>query len=239
VLASVGLTRVSVRPSPRVVLLVTGNELCEPVPGKALPPGRIYSSNLTLLSARLCELGHAPVSVLQNGDDPQVAAGLIREVLEGVDVVITTGGVSVGDDDLFHEVMPLLGAERVFHGVKLKPGAPAMFSFCEGKPILSLSGNPFAAAATFELLARPLLFALCGDPSLLCAKVSAVLATPYEKKSAIRRFVRGRLLGDGRVTLPEGHSSGQLRSFVGCNCLVEIPAGAEARVGEQVTVYLM
>ena len=237
-LASAGVMQVPVRPCPRVALLVTGNELWEPVWGQVLPPGKIYSSNLTLLSARLGELGYAPVRALETGDDPQTAAGLIREILEGVDVLLTTGGVSVGDNDLFHEVIPLLGAERVFHGVKLKPGTPAMLSRFLGKPILSLSGNPFAAAATFELLARPLLFALSGDASLCSTRVVATLAQSYEKKSPVRRFVRGRV-ENGEVTLPEGHSSGQLRSLVGCNCLVEIPPDVEARQGDLLTVYLI
>ena len=133
----------------------------------------------------------------------------------------------------------MLGAERVFWKVDLKPGTPAMFSRYEGKPILSLSGNPFAAFTTFELLARPLLAALAGEPRLLPRQRQAVLTTPYDKPSPRRRFLRGRY-EEGQVALPEGHSSGQLASLVGCNCLVELPAGTPpAEAGQAVQVWLL
>ena len=238
VIASGGVAFVSVRVLPRVALMVTGDELAAPDTDGLLPPGKIYSSNFTMLSARLVELGFAPVLSVQLGDDPQVAAQWIADALPDIDVLITTGGVSVGDQDLFHEVMPLVGAGRVFHGVNLKPGTPAMFSQVDGVPVLSLSGNPFAAAATFELLARPLLAAVSGDLSILPRCVLAPLDTAFAKQSAARRFVRGTLL-DGRVSLPAGHASGQLRSFLGCNCLVEIAPGAHPQIGDVVTVHLM
>ena len=153
--------------------------------------------------------------------------------------VITTGGVSVGDKDIFHQALPLAGAERLFWRVKLKPGTPLMFSLLEGRPVLSLSGNPFAAAATFELLARPLLAALAGQRDWQPLTLTAPLATPFSKASGGRRFVRG-IYRDGAVTLPEGHSSGQLRSQVGCNCLVDIPAGSSPlAAGTMVKVVLL
>lgn len=152
----------------------------------------------------------------------------MAELLADCDLLITTGGVSVGDKDIFHQALPLLGAERVFWKVNLKPGTPAMFSRYGGKPILSLSGNPFAAFTTFELLARPLLAALSGEPHLLPQQRQALLTTRYGKPSPRRRFLRGRY-EEGRVELPEGHSSGQLASLLGCNCLVELPAGLTRR----------
>ena len=238
VLASAGIPQVAVRQKPRAALVITGDELVEPAPGKALPPGKIYSSNLSMLFARLCELGFDPAFALQTGDNPKAAAELIRETLEQADMMITTGGVSVGERDLFNEVFPLLGASQVFHGVKIKPGAPAMFSFFEGKPVLSLSGNPFAAAATFELLGRPLLSALSGDSSLLPVKALAALASSYGKASPYRRFLRG-ILNNGKVVLPEGQTSGQLRSLAECNCLVEILPNTQVNEGDILEVYLL
>ncbi|MCL2578758.1 MAG: molybdopterin molybdotransferase MoeA [Oscillospiraceae bacterium] len=238
VLASAGVTHITARPKAKVALLTTGDELFDAQPGVSLPPGKIYSSNLDMLYARLTELGYRPVYTAQTGDDPNAAADAIRAGLESADLMITTGGVSVGEKDIFHEVMPLLGAERIFHRVKIKPGTPAMFSRVGGKPVLSLSGNPFAAAATFELLARPLLAAISGDHSLLPLKAQAVMAMPYNKETPTRRFVRGRL-ENGGVTLQGGHSSGQLRSLVGCNCLVEILPGTSALKGDCVAVYII
>ncbi len=236
VLASAGITEVAVRRRPKVGLLTTGDEVVEA--GQPLPPGKIYGSNGALLTARLTELG-MPSFCRHAADSPAAVAKAMEGMLEGCDLLITTGGVSVGDKDIFHQALPLLGAERVFWKVDLKPGTPAMFSQYNGKPILSLSGNPFAAFTTFELLAQPLLAALAGEPHLLPRRQQAVLATPYDKPSPRRRFLRGRY-EDGQVTLPVGHSSGQLASLVGCNCLVELPAGTPpVEAGQAIQVWLL
>lgn len=233
-LASAGLTEAEVRRRPRVGLLTTGDEVVSP--GTPLPTGKIYCSNQMLLAARLAELGFETQSA-HRGDDPAAVAEAMKAMLEGCDLLITTGGVSVGDKDIFHQALPLLGAEQVFWRVDLKPGTPAMYSVYEGKPILSLSGNPFAAFTTFELLARPLLAALAGEEGPRWGE--GVLDTPYPKASPKRRFIRGRY-ENGHITLPEGHSSGMLASLVGCNCLAELPAGSPpAEAGQKVRILLL
>ena len=237
-LAGAGLegAEMPVRPRPRILLAGTGDELAPP--GQPLRPGQIYNSNLPQLAARCRELGYAADAV-QLPDDPELTARELDRGVRDYDCVITTGGVSVGEKDIFHQALPLAGAERLFWRVLLKPGTPMMFSLLEGKPVLSLSGNPFAAAATFELFARPMLAALSGDCRWEPTTLSAPLADGFGKKSGGRRFIRGRYAG-GAVHLPEGHSSGQLRSSLGCNCLVDIPAGSpELRAGETVRVILL
>lgn len=238
-LASAGLCGdLLVRRRPKVAVLSTGDEVVDPHI-RPLPTGKIYDANLSLLTARLSELGMAEVLGRRLEDDPAAVVRTIKQLLEHCDLLITTGGVSAGEKDIFHQVLPLLGAERVFSRVKLKPGSPAMFSRYCGKPILSLSGNPFAAAATFELLGRPLLAALSGEPHLLPRRMQAVLDTPFLKASPGRRFVRGRY-ADGHVTLPEGHSSGMLSSLVGCGCLVDIPAGSgPLEAGDTISILLL
>ena len=112
-----------------------------------------------------------------------------------------------------------------------------MDSVYQDKPILSLSGNPFAAFTTFELLARPLLAALSGEPGPRWGE--GVLDTPFPKASPKRRFIRGRY-EDGHITRPEGHSSGLLSSLVGCNCLAELPAGSPpSEAGTRVRILLL
>ena len=223
-LASAGVGAAPVRQRPRVGVLVTGDEVV--FPGVSpLPAGKIYDANQALLLSRLAELGFPDAVGARAGDSPEETASAMGRLLGTCDLLLTTGGVSVGAKDVLHQALPLLGAEQVFWRVKLKPGSPALFSRYRGKPILSLSGNPFAAFTTFELLARPLLAALSGEPELLPERRRAVLDTPFPKGSPIRRFVRGRY-ESGHVALPEGHSSGQLRSLAGCNCLVDIPAGS-------------
>ena len=234
VLAGAGITEAEVYHRPRVGLLTTGDEVVSP--GTPLPVGKIYGSNQMLLAARLAELGFE-TETAHRGDDPAAVAETMRELLEICDVLLTTGGVSVGDKDIFHQALPLLGAERIFWRVNLKPGTPAMYSVYEGKPILSLSGNPFAAFTTFELLARPLLAALSGEEGPRWGE--GVLDTPFPKASPRRRFIRGRY-ENGHITLPEGHSSGMLASLVGCNCLAELPAGSPpAEAGTRVRILLL
>ena len=238
ILASVGITRVPVYRKPRIAFYVAGDELCQA--GEKLAPGKIYDANCWILSGRLRDLGYAPWVSRMMGDDPEAVAAEIREVIDQADLIVTTGGVSVGDKDIFHQVLPLLGAERLFWRVKMKPGTPAMFAVFRGKPMIHLSGNPFAAAATLELLVRPALKCLTGDENLSLRRVKAVLAAPF-KRSGGRRFVRGRL-EDGIVTLPpaEKHASGMLFSMRGCNCLAEIPASqVPMEAGEKVDVILL
>lgn len=234
VLASAGLTDAEVCRRPRVGLLTTGDEVVSP--GTPLPTGKIYGSNQMLLAARLAELGFE-TETAHRGDAPAAVAEAMKQLLKSCDVLITTGGVSVGDKDIFHQALPLLRAEQVFWRVDLKPGTPAMYSVWQDKPILSLSGNPFAAFTTFELLARPLLAALSGEEGPRWGE--GVLDTPFPKASPRRRFIRGRY-ENGHITLPEGHSSGMLTSLVGCNCLTELPAGSPpAEAGTRVRILLL
>lgn len=243
VLAAAGLIRedeiLTVYKPIRCAVLCTGDELV-PNSVRPLPKGKIYSSNEAVLAARLSELGIEITTIRgEFTDEPEALAAAIREAMETSDAVITTGGVSVGAKDILHETLPLLEADRLFWRVKLKPGTPLMFSLYQGKPILSLSGNPFAASATFELFARPMLAALSGCGDLQMQIVSAPLATPFEKFGKGRRFVRA-ILQDGKVILPQGHSSGQLASSVGTNCLAEIPpADAPFAVGDTVKVWIL
>ncbi len=243
VLAAAGLLRedelLTVFKPVRCAVLCTGDELV-PNTVRPLPKGKIYSSNEAVLAARLQELG-IEITTVQGefSDDPNALADAIGQAAKDADVILTTGGVSVGAKDILHETLPLLNAERIFWRVRLKPGTPLMFSLFEGKPILSLSGNPFAASATFELFARPLLGKLAGCADLEARIVEATLATPFEKFGKGRRFVRA-VLENGRVTLPKGHSSGQLASSVGTNCLAEIPpSDAPIEAGAMVRVWIL
>lgn len=238
VLASAGLSSVPVRRRPVVRVLSTGDEVVSP-DLHPLPAGKIYGSNQELLTARLRELGVSDVKGLLIGDDPREVADAMAQLLGECDLLITTGGVSAGDKDIFHEALPLLGAERVFWKVNLKPGTPAMYSLWQGQPILSLSGNPFAAAATFELLARPLLAALTGESRFSLRSRTAVVEGSFPKASPGRRFLRG-FYQEGRVSLTGKNDSGMLASLVGCNCLVDLPAGSPpVQEGQTVTVLLL
>lgn len=221
VLASQGYEKASVYVRPRVALASTGDELT--APGTALAPGKIYNSNLYLVAGRMKELGLSPVILGILPDDPAKAAHVLREV--EADILLTTGGVSVGKKDIMHQVVPALGAERIFWRVCMKPGAPAIgYGLPDGRLGLALSGNPFAAFATFEILARPLLRAMEGCRVTALPRRQVVLRDSFPKESRGRRFIRARVEGE-TATLPDQHASGTLFSAVGCNAFLDIPAG--------------
>jgi len=241
VLASAGVTdNIPVFRRPSVAVLCTGNEIVLPGVGdNKLPFGKIYDSNAHLIAARLCELGFPNARIEWAQDDAQTVCDVMRRLVGEYDVIITTGGVSVGEKDIMPDALALLNAESIFHRVNMKPGTPALFSKYEDVPILSLSGNPFAAAATFELLARPLLAAMTEEHWLFLQQVEAVMQTAFEKPSAGRRLIRGHC-EEGKVYIPGEHSSSVLSTMLGCNCLIDIPAGSgPVPAGETVQILLL
>ena len=224
VLAGMGAAKVPVYRRPKVVLLTTGDEVVEP--GNPLPAGKIYNSNMTMLSARMMELGIEPFYMEAVKDNPQVMAEKIKEIAEQADMIITTGGVSVGKKDIMHESIRLIDAERIFWRVNMKPGMPTLFSVYEnasgGKvPVISLSGNPFGVAVTIELLIRPALEKMMQNPAIGLKEVTGVMADDFMKGIKGRRFIRA-YWENGRFHLPNGlHSHGVLSSMAGCNCLID------------------
>ena len=238
VLASEGHATVRVYRRVRVAVASTGDELLQP--GEPLRPGKIYNSNLYLLAGRLKELG-AEVTVLGSvPDDIDKAAEVIASYADVVDVFLTSGGVSVGKKDIMHGVVPELGAERLFWRVCMKPGAPAI-AYTRGKMLgIALSGNPFAAFATFELMAKPALLRLAGQTDVLPVRRRAVLADAFPKDCPGRRFLRARMEADGRVSLPDQHESGSLFSAAGCDAFVDVPAGTKPlAAGTEVEVVIL
>ncbi|EFR40122.1 molybdenum cofactor synthesis domain protein [Selenomonas sp. oral taxon 137 str. F0430] len=238
VLASQGHTEAAVYRRPRVAVASTGDELLPP--GEPLRPGKIYNSNLFLIAARLKELGLDPVVLGILPDDVEEAAREIAAHAEGIDLFLTTGGVSVGKKDIMHGVVPAMGAERIFWRVNMKPGAPAI-AYTRGEMLgIALSGNPFAAYATFELLARPVLARMQGRTEVQLRRIRAKLADAFPKECLGRRFLRARMGDDGLVYLPDQHESGTLYSAAGCDAFVDVPEGTPPlAVGTTVDVVLL
>lgn len=236
VLSSLGKTEAVVYRKPSVAVISTGDEVL--VPGQPWSPGKIYDSNRAYICARLTEAGNPPVISMHAADEARKVADEIRKAAQQADFVITTGGVSVGEKDILHDVVKLLDAEQLFWKVRIKPGSPTLAFVCEGTLVLCLSGNPFGAIANFELLARPVLAALTGQKDWLLPMENAVLQNDFRKPAGARRFLRG-CLENGKVYINgKMQSSGAIASMVECNCLVEIrPDMAGAMAGETVQVY--
>ncbi len=236
ILASQGFSTAKVYRRPKIAVASTGDELLNL--DEKISDGKIYNSNLYLLAARLIELGLPPKILGNLPDDVEVAAKKIREVENEIDLLITTGGVSVGKKDIMHDVVKNIG-EKIFWRVKMKPGSPIIGWRAEKFLGVALSGNPFAAFATFELIARPIIAKLSRRPEILYRRSRAIMADDFPKESRGRRFIRAKF-DDGKIFLPNQHASGNLFSAVDCNALVDIPAGTGTlKVGTEVEVVLL
>jgi molybdopterin molybdotransferase len=237
-LASMGYADVLVYQMPRIVLLTTGSELTKP--GALLEPGKIYNANLFVLWGRFKELGITPVAVEMLPDKVEEVVQKLRQLLTKADLVITTGGVSVGKKDIMHEVFTRLNAKKVFWHVLVKPGTPTAFAVADGVPIVALSGNPFGALCNLEILIRPILYAMSGNEKMILIRKAAVMQGSFPKQSLGLRYIRG-IYEDGKVRQPQGlQSSGVLGSMRGCNCLIEIKPGTPMlKQGDHVEVLLL
>lgn len=238
VLASLGREKAVVYRSPRAAVLTTGDELM--LPEEELLPGKIYDSNLYTCVTKLQTWG---VHVTYKGraeDDAGVVAEQIREAAKDADILITTGGVSVGKKDIMHEVLIRLQCEKLFWGVAIKPGMPTLCALYQGKLLICLSGNPYGAAVNLELLIRPVLAKMAGREDLKLLRQNAVCESEFLKPSRVTRYVRAKY-ADGHVRIADGsNDSGILSTMCGCNCLIEIPAGTlKVERGETVCVVMM
>jgi molybdopterin molybdotransferase len=239
-LATAGITRVPVYPVPRVAILSTGDELVEL--GEHPGPGQIVNSNLHLLTARLREAGAEviPLGIAQDDD-----ADLDRRLKSGMqaDLLITSGGVSVGDKDQVQEAFGRLGFSKIFWKVAIKPGKPVLFGKIGSKPVFGLPGNPAASAATCEIFAIPALRRLAGHLDPLPPQLRAKLGRRIKGGGERQAFLWGRLHREGNdyQFLPSNQqSSGQNRSLQGACALLPIPAGSpDLEVHTEVEVLLM
>lgn len=235
VAAGAGMTALPVVRRAKAAILSTGSEV-QPA-GSPLKPAKIYDANGAYLAARLQQMGADVVETCLLGDDRQRIAQALTDALEQADIVLSTGGVSVGEMDLMERAILDIGAEILFHGVDIKPGMPTMAAVKGEKLIVALSGNPFAATVALELLARPALAAMSGEPAPHLQRETATAASAFAKASPTRRFLRGRLDEDGLVHIPDAQANGQMRSMIGCNCLLDIPGGSGSiRPGDRLQV---
>ena len=240
-IAALGYAEVAVFDKVKIAVFSTGDELIDYC--QRLETGKIYNSNLPSLVAACLQLG-AEVTACGNApDDLDVIVGKISQGLATADLVVTTGGASVGDFDFMPEALARLGAKIIFRGVDMKPGSPAVAAEKDGKFIVCLSGNPAAAMITFELIVVPLIKKMKGLNNNLPAKSRAVLTDDFPKASPQRRFLRGRLQvaeGKNRVCLTGGQSNGVLKSLVDCNALIDVPAGSDRLcAGQEVSVLII
>ncbi|HEY2771141.1 MAG TPA: gephyrin-like molybdotransferase Glp [Solirubrobacteraceae bacterium] len=211
---------------PRVAIFTTGDELREP--GEPLGPGEIHNSNGPMLEALATSSGAIAEPTQKLPDDRAATEEGLGAALDRADVVIVSGGVSVGPHDHVKPALEALGVQQIFWSVALQPGKPTWFGTRNGRLVFGLPGNPVSAAVTFSLFARPALFALQGATPPSHQPAEAVLAEPVARNPARTQAVRVRLeQRDGAVlAAPNGPQGSHIvTSLIGADALAMIPAG--------------
>ncbi len=228
-LATFGCASAVVCRRPRVAVLVTGSELT--TPGEPLRPGHIYDSNSPMLSAALAGLGIEEARVQRVPDDLASTTRHMAQALEWADLLLTVGGVSVGDYDFVKDACGALGIETLYWQVAIKPGKPNYFGVHPSgrgrQMVFGLPGNPVAAALSFTQLVRPALLKMMGAREVLAPRAPAVLTADLRKKPGRLEFVRGVAREEGGrlvVTPTAGQESHMLGGIAPANCLLPFAA---------------
>lgn len=240
-IASLGIRNISVRSKPRVSLMATGHELVSSI--EALKPGKILESNSVMLKAALSEIGISPVRSAVIEDDPTLIHNKLVTALEDSDIIIITGGVSVGEHDYTRTVLEQMGVTQLFWKVAQKPGKPFYAGTLGDKLIFGLPGNPYAVFVCFYLYIRPALLALAGDlrPELKRARLK--LSRAFLKKDARTHFLKGRTFAKNGETLAEplkGQGSHLLGALTEADILIHVPMDAmEIKEGDEVEVLYL
>ncbi len=233
-IAGVGKDTVRVYRPVRVAIICTGTELCEA--GESLPKGKIYNNISHILAAGIRREGLQVVCRQLCADEENVLTEKLQEALAISDVVITTGAVSVGKKDIVPEVLAGIGADILFRRANIQPGTPTTASVKDGKLILSLSGNPYAAIVNFEIYFWAVVARMMGHESFGVRKETAILQSEYGKVNRMRRFIRARAEG-GKVYLPtEVHASSVIHNLTECNCFIDLEPGRNVAVGDEVRI---
>ncbi len=240
VLAALGSTKLKVLKRPRVAILSTGAEVVEP--GKYLPYGKIYDINAYAFAAAVLECGGEPINMGIIPDNKSQLNVAVKRALDSADVVITSGGVSVGPKDLIPQVVGELGNPGVIiSGIAVKPGKPTTIAMVEGKPVFSLPGHPTSSLLIFHLIVRPIICKMAGRIEETPLTLKAVAKTKMFAARGRRTFVMVNITNNkmGKPIaspVPTG-LSGAITTLAKADGFVEIPehqqfidAGTEIRV---------
>ncbi len=237
--AQVGATQLQCAKRPRVAILSTGDEvvLIDQQPG----PFQIRNSNSVSLAAQVRIAGGEPV-VLGNAADRVEDLGEKIERGLDEDALVLTGGVSMGKYDLVESVLKALGAEFFFDAVAIRPGKPAVFAICKGKPVFGLPGNPVSTMVTFQLFVTLAIDLLSGAEAHPLPLVEARLAQALNERPGLTHFLPARIEWHGaepQVSALKWQGSGDIAALAGANCFLVVPAEREKIAsGERVSVLL-
>ncbi|HJS53981.1 MAG TPA: gephyrin-like molybdotransferase Glp [Chitinophagaceae bacterium] len=235
-LAGIGITEVKVYPNPSISIIITGNELQEP--GKSLQHGQVYESNSFALKAVLGQLLIGNIEVRYATDKPEIVTGTLQKALKQSDVVLFTGGISVGDYDFVLQAANECGVEKLFHKIKQRPGKPLYFGKQDKKLVFGLPGNPSSVLTCFYQYVIPALEKL-SKRKISLQSLKVPLAKAFQKNTGLTHFLKS--FYDGKTAMPlDAQESYRLSSFAKANCLIQIDEGVTTlKEGELVDVYLL
>jgi molybdopterin molybdotransferase len=230
-LAAIGVKTVSVYRRLKIAIFSTGDELVDP--GLPLAPGQIYNSNRATLIGLIQTLGLTPIDLGTVGDSPEATATILKDAAVAGDIIISAGGMSVGDEDYVKDAVASAGAVA-FWTVAIKPGRPIAFGHVAGTPFIGLPGNPASVFATFMVLARPFLLASQGsldtEPKIVKARAQ------FDKAGEHREvYLRARLTDAGVEIFPN-QSSGVLSSACWGEVFVRQQSGKSIEIGDMIDV---
>ncbi|KIR02028.1 Molybdopterin biosynthesis protein MoeA [Lachnospiraceae bacterium TWA4] len=236
-LAGLGVEEVEVYKKPTVAIISTGDELV-PIGTKELKPGKIRNSSMYAIQAFLTQCGMETILCGIARDDYEEIAKAIDEAASKADLVITTGGVSVGDYDMLGRAIDKLEAKILFWKLQMKPGMAYLASVYKGKLIMSLSGNPGSASISMLVTGLPVFCKLAGYIDYQLKKTQVYIKEGFKKKSPGRRFVPGRFVyenGKTYLSVANKQSNGMLHPLANCEAIAiikpeQVPVGCEDAV---------
>ncbi|MGY3750304.1 molybdopterin molybdotransferase MoeA [Vagococcus acidifermentans] len=235
ILASAGIQQVPVIEPLKVAIIATGSELAEL--GKPLSYGQIYNSNSYTIASYVRSIGGDVVLQTTCGDDADQFVNMLHSIITKVDLVFTTGGVSVGKKDFLPATLEKIGAERLFHKINAKPGTPILASVYKNVPVLSLSGNPFASLVNFHLFFWNTAARLMGNPGFSLKRKQLTVTSGQMAETNIRRFIRAYKTDNGVEIYTKVHQSSVFSNLASSNCVIDQPVKHPITVGDKVDVY--
>ena len=236
-LAGLGFTAVNVFQKPRIGIVVTGNELTKP--GEPLGYGKVYESNGIMLATALQDSFFEKVNSYEVNDDLGNTESILQEALVNNDIVLVSGGISVGDYDFVAQALETLGVETLFHKINQKPGKPLFAGKKENKLVFALPGNPAAALTCFYVYVLPTLKMISGETTNYNQTKSFGLAHDFSVRNTRAQFLKASV-DNGQLTILSHQASSMLNSFAISNGMVFVPEGNyELIKGDKVEVYLL
>ncbi|MDO5660977.1 MAG: molybdopterin molybdotransferase MoeA, partial [Staphylococcus xylosus] len=226
VLATYGYTQVKVFDKPSIGVIATGSELLEV--GDDLEPGKIRNSNGPMIAALSQKFNLDVASYQIQEDDLKSSIQVVKEAMTKHDIVITTGGVSVGDFDYLPQIYDKINAEVLFNKIAMRPGSVTTVAVAEGKYLFGLSGNPSACFTGFELYVKPAVLHMMGATAIYPQMIQATLMEDLTKANPFTRFVRATATFNGKAmtVVPSGfNKSGAVVAIAHSNAMIMLPSG--------------